>query len=412
MQRSTRITLISLLVLVAIIAAACTSASASAPQVVVTQVPVEVTRVVAGTPQVVMVTPTTDPNAPKPMAAGSVTLNGAGATFPDPVYTEWRFAYQYVDPSVVINYQAIGSGGGKKGIVDKTIDFAGSDSLLTTEYTTTPGLQMFPTLAGAIVPAFNLAPEVTQSLTLDGPTLVGIYMATITKWNDPAIAKLNPDAKLPDKPITAVHRSDGSGTTEGFTNFLAAASDAWKNGPGAGQSVQWPVDKAGNGVGGKGNAGVAAAVQNTPYSIGYIELSYAVANKIPFANMINAAGNKVTANAESLQSAMADFGDQFSDKLTIKTIANGKGAKSWPISTYTYQILYTDWKSDPQLGCAKAEKYLNWVAWFLTDAGAAKRATDLGYAVLPDTVRSKVVATLAKVTCDGQPVNSNISTMK
>jgi phosphate transport system substrate-binding protein len=417
MQRSTRITLISLLVLVAIIAAACAPAAAPAatpaPQVVVTQVPVEVTRMVQGTPQVVVVTPTVDPNAPKPMAPGSVQLNGAGATFPDPIYTEWRFAYQYVDPSVVINYQAIGSGGGKKGIVDGTIDFAGSDSLLTTEYTqTTKGqLQMFPTLAGAEVLIFNLAPEVTTTIVIDGPTLVGIYNATITKWNDPAIVKLNPGVNLPDKPITVVHRSDGSGTTEIFTKYLADVSADWKSGPGAGQSVQWPVDKAGNGVGGKGNAGVAAAVQNTPYSIGYVELSYAVANKITFADMVNKAGKTVKANAESLASAMSDFGDKFDAKLTINMISNGGGEKTWPIAGYTYQVIYMDWKSDATVGCVKAEKYLNWVHWFLTDPAAAKRATDLGYAVLPDTVRAKVFDTLAKVTCDGKPVQSDI-TMK
>lgn len=413
MQRSPRVTLFSLLALIAIVAAACAPAATPAAPAP-TQPPVEVTRIVQvqGTPQVQVVTATPGPNKATPMAPGSVQINGAGATFPDPVYTEWRFAYPYIDPSVVINYQAIGSGGGKKAIVDGTVDFAGSDSLLTTEYTTTTKgqLQMFPTLAGAIVPIFNLAPEVTSTLVLDGPTLANIYLAKITKWNDPAIAALNPGVNLPDKPITVVHRSDGSGTTEGFTKYLSKVSDQWKSGPGAGQSVQWPADKAGTGIGGKGNPGVAAAVQNTPYSIGYVESSYSTANKIPYAKMVNAAGKTVAANAESLQSAMADFGDQFSDKLTIDSISNGKGDKSWPISTYTYQIIYMDQKSDPQLGCAKIEKYLDWVHWFLTDPGAAKRATDLGYAVLPDAVRAKVLDTLAKVTCDGKPVNSAMTT--
>ena len=406
--------LFTLLMIIAIIASACAPAAApttpAAPAP--TQPAVEVTRIVAGTPEVMVVTATPDMSKPTPMPDGSVQITGAGATFPDPVYTEWRFAYPYIDPSVVINYQAIGSGGGKKAIVDGTVDFAGSDSLLTTEYTaTTKGqLQMFPTLAGAIVPVFNLAPEVTTTLVLDGPTLVGIYSGKITKWNDPAIAALNSGVNLPDKAITVVHRSDGSGTTEAFTKYLAAVSDDWKNGPGAGQSVQWPVDKAGNGVGGKGNAGVAAAVQNTPYSVGYVELSYATANKIAFAKMVNAAGKTVTANAESLQSAMADFGDKFDDKLTIARISNGPGEKTWPISTYTYQIIYMDQKSDPQLGCAKIEKYLDWVHWFLTDPGAAKRATDLGYAVLPDAVRAKVFDKLSQVTCDGKPVNSTMMT--
>jgi phosphate transport system substrate-binding protein len=410
MQRSTRNTLISLLALVAILSAACSPAAAPAAQVI------KETVVVPGATSVVekvvekVVTPTPDANAPQPLPAGSVQLNGAGATFPDPVYTEWRFAYPYVDESVVINYQAIGSGGGKKAIADGTVDFAGSDSLLKDEeYAATPGLQMFPTLAGAIVPIFNLAPEVTTTLVLDGPTLVGIYSGKITKWNDPAIAALNSGVALPDKNITVVHRSDGSGTTEAFTKYLAAVSEDWAKAPGAGSAIEWPVDKAGNGVGGKGNAGVAAAVQNTPYSIGYAELSYAVANKIAFAQMVNAAGKTVKANAESLASAMADFGDKFSDKLTIGRISNGPGEKSWPISTYTYLITKLDQKSDPQLGCAKTEKFLNFVHWALTDPGAAKRASDLGYATLPEAVRAKVFETLAKVTCDGQPVNSDIT---
>ncbi len=348
-------------------------------------------------------------------AAGSITLNGAGATFPDPIYTEWRFAYQNVDPSVVINYQAVGSGGGKKAIVDGTVDFAGSDSLLTTEYTaTTKGqLQMFPTLAGAIVPIVNLAPDVTTTIALNGAVLAGIYSAKITKWNDPAIAALNPGITLPDQSITAVHRSDGSGTTENFTKFLAAANADWKNNVGAGQSVQWPVDKAGNGVGGKGNAGVAAAVQSTPYSIGYVELSYAAANNIPFTDMVNAAGKRVKANATSLQAAMTEFGDQFDPvKLTIPLISNGKSDGAWPIDAYTYMVIYMDQKSDPTLGCLKTTKFLNWVNWFLTDPSAAKRASDLGYATLPDTVRSKVHDVLAKVTCDGKPVDSDITLKK
>jgi phosphate transport system substrate-binding protein len=401
MSHSPRFTLVCLLV--AVVVAACAPAAAPTPQVI------KETVVVPGATQVVVVTPTIDPNAPQTLPAGSVQLTGAGATFPEPVYTEWRFAYQYVDPSVVINYQAIGSGGGKKGIADQTIDFAGSDSLLTdAEYAAHPTLQMFPTLAGAIVPIFNLAPEVTKSLVLDGPTLVGIYSGQITQWNDAAIKTLNPEANLPDKAITAVHRSDGSGTTEIFTKFLADVSPDWKSGPGAGSAVEWPVDKTGNGIGGRGNAGVAVAVQNTPYAIGYVELSYAVANKITFADMVNQAGQTVKANAESLASAMTDYGDKFTDRLTINLISNGAGEKSWPIAGYTYLIVYLDQKADARLGCAKTEKFLNFAHWALTDAGAAKRAADLGYAPLPDTVRAKVFDTLAKVTCDGKPVNSDI----
>ena len=410
------VTLIVMLVLSAC-APAPTPAPAAVPtaqvvEKVVTQIvekPVE--KVVEKTVQVVA-TPTAGPKAPTVMPAGSIVINGAGATFPEPVYTEWRFAYQYVNPSVTINYQGIGSGGGKKGIADKTLDFAGSDSLLTqAEYDANPTLQMFPTLAGAIVPIFNIK-EVTGTLVLDGAILANIYLGKITKWNDPAIVKLNPNAKLSDQPISAVHRSDGSGTTEAFTKFLAAVSDDWKNGPKAGSAVEWPVDKAGNGIGGKGNPGVAAAVQNTPYSLGYVELSYAVANNIAFADMVNKAGKRVKANAESLAAAMADYGDAFNAKLTLDMISNGGGEKSWPISTYTYLIVYMDQKADKTVGCAKTQELLNYVYWTLTDAAAAKRAMTLGYNTLPATVQAKVFATLAKVTCDGKPVDSLITKAK
>jgi phosphate transport system substrate-binding protein len=334
------------------------------------------------------------------VAQSAVQINGAGATFPLPVYTEWIYAYQYIDTSVTLNYQGIGSGGGKKAIIDNTIDFAGSDSLLTDEeYAAGKDLQMYPMLAGAIVPIYNID-GITQNLTLDGNTLVGIYSGKITKWNDPTIAALNPGLTLPDATITAVHRSDGSGTTEVFTKALSAFSDDWKNNIGSGPSVEWPVDKAGNGIGGKGNQGVAAAVQNTPNSIGYVELSYAIANKIAYADLVNKAGSKVTANADSLASAMNDFATTFSDKLT-NTIVDGPGTNSWPIAGYTYIVLHTTSMTD----CVKAQKLVEFLKWDLTDAGAAKRAAELGYAVLPDAVRTQVMAKFAEVTCNGTPVN-------
>ena len=333
---------------------------------------------------------------------GSVQINGAGATFPLPVYTEWIYAYQYVDPSVTLNYQGIGSGGGKKGIIDNTIDFAGSDSVLKDEeYASGKDLQMYPMLAGAVVPIYNVE-GVTQTLTLDRITLTGIYNASIKKWNDPAIAALNPGVALPDKDITAVHRSDGSGTTEIFTNALASFSDDWKNNVGAGSAVEWPVDKVGNGIGGKGNQGVAAAVQNTPNSIGYVELSYAIANKIPFANMVNKAGQSVTANADSLASAITDYANSFDAKLTTK-IVDGPGAGSWPIAGYTYIILHTTSMQD----CTKAQKLLEFLKWALTDTAAGKRASELGYSVLPDAVRTQVLDKLGQVTCNGNPVMTN-----
>ncbi|MEJ2608026.1 MAG: phosphate ABC transporter substrate-binding protein PstS [Anaerolineales bacterium] len=363
---------------------------------------VEVTRIVEGTPQVVVITPTPEAQA----ALGSIQINGAGATFPLPVYTEWTYAYQYVDPSVAINYQGIGSGGGKKAIVDRTVDFAGSDSLLKDEeYTAGGDLQMYPMIAGAVVPIYNIEGITSEDppLIFSREVLVGIYDGSINNWSDPAIVALNPDlaGKLPNAAITVVHRSDGSGTTEIFTKALSSFSSDWKANVGAGSSIEWPVDKAGNGVGGKGNQGVAAAVQNTANSIGYVELSYAVSNKITFAQMINKAGSTVTAYAASLQSAMADFAGSFSDRLTTD-IVDGSGSGSWPIAGYTYLVLHTSTMED----CAKAAKLLEYVRWTLTDSGAAQRASDLGYAVLPEAVRQQVLDKLSEVTCNGAPVMS------
>jgi len=356
-----------------------------------------------------VITATPDTSQPTPLPAGSVQINGAGATFPLPIYTEWTYAYSYVDPSVVINYQGIGSGGGKKAIVDGTVDFAGSDSLLKPEeYDAGKDLQMYPMVASAVVPIYNIAwakevPAGTTlpALVLDRQTLVDIYNAKVTKWNDPAIVKLNADLTdyLPNASITAVHRSDGSGTTEIFTKALTAFSPDWT--AGGASSVEWPVDKAGNGVGGKGNQGVSAAVINTPNSIGYVEISFAKSNGLAFADMINKAGQKVTAGADSIAADMSDFAKAFDDKLTA-TIVDGQSAGSWPITGYTYIILHTTSMQD----CTKASKLLEYINWTLTDASAADRASKLGYAVLPQAVREQVTAKLGEVTCNGQPVMS------
>ena len=386
--------LMFVLVILSFVLAAC-GTSATPVTVIQTQV---VNQVVTATP---------DSSQPTPMPAGSVQITGSGATFPLPIYTEWTYAYSYVDPAVVINYQGIGSGGGKKAIVDNTVDFAGSDSLLKDEeYTAGKDLQMYPMVASAVVPIYNIAfqnvPDGTTpaKLVLDRQTLVDIYNGKINKWNDAAIVALNPDLKdyLPDAGITAAHRSDGSGTTEIFTKSLTAFSADWT--AGGASAIEWPVDKAGNGIGGKGNQGVSAAVINTPNSIGYVEISFAVSNGLTFADLINKSGNKVTANADSIASAMSTFGsDAFSDKLTA-TIVDGTGAGDWPIVGYTYIILHTTSMTD----CVKAAKLLEYIHWTLTDESAAARASKLGYAVLPGAVRDAVLAKLGEVTCNGQPV--------
>jgi phosphate transport system substrate-binding protein len=357
--------------------------------------------------------PAAGTSAPGALPAGSIQLSGAGATFPDPVYQTWTYAYQYVDPSVVLNYQPVGSGAGKKAIIDGTVDFAGSDSLVSDdEYKKGVDLQMLPMLAGAVVPIYNIdfqnakdaagTPVPLDTLTLDRAALANIYLGKIKNWNDPAIVALNPTLEkyLPDAAIFTAHRSDGSGTTEIFTRALSAFSDDWKNGPKFGTAIEWPADKAGLPAGGgKGNAGVAALVGLTKNSIGYVELSYAIANKIPFAKLVNKAGKTVTADAKSINSSMNDFADAFTDKLT-NIIVDGGGDGSWPITGYTYLVIHMQNMKDP----VKAQKLLEYINWTLTDASAAQKAGALGYSVLPDKVRALVVAKLKTVTVGGQSV--------
>ncbi len=379
--------ILSILILIAVALSACAPATTAAP----TQGSAQQASVGQGA-------------QPAKLAAGSIQVTGSGSTFAVPIYTEWIYAYQYVDPSVAINYQGIGSGGGKKAIIDGTVDFAGSDSVLSdAEYTSGKDLQMYPTAAGPVAFTYNIE-GITASdpaLVLDRNTLVGIFSGTIKTWNDPAIVALNPGlaAKLPAKAITAAHRSDGSGTTEIVTNAFSAFSADWKNKVGAGQAVEWPIDKAGNGVGGKGNQGVAAAVQNTPDSIGYVELSYAVQNNMPMASLVNKAGKTVKPSVETTQSAMTDFADKFTDKLTA-VIVDGPGDNSYPVAGYTYLILHTTAMSD----CTKAQKLLEFFKWALTDPNAAKRTAALGYAVLPDAVQKTVLTKFGEVTCKGSAV--------
>ncbi len=392
---SRKLFVIGLLAL-ALVVSACAPAPAAAPTP--EKITVKETVVVPGTPQVkevvkeVVITPTA---APKD-APGSVKLNASGATFPQPLYEDWAFAFNQLDPSVVINYAGGGSGQGIKDIKAGTVDFAGTDALLSDkDYTEVPGLQMLPTVAGAVVLAYNVK-GITTSITLDANTVVGIYQGKIEKWNDAAIAKLNPEAKLPDLPINVVHRSDGSGTTNIFTLYLAAVSEDWKKAPGAGTAVDWPVDKLGRGQGGKGNPGVAAAIQNTNGAIGYVELAYAKSNNILYAKMVNASGKTVEASIPSTTAAIKDA--KFDDKLGA-IIVNTKEADGWPIAGFTYLIVNKDYKD-----CKKAEKLVGFVNWVLSDAAAIARASKLLYAPLPKDVTPKVLDTVNKTMCNGKPV--------
>jgi phosphate transport system substrate-binding protein len=333
---------------------------------------------------------------PPPPAAGSIQINGAGATFPFPLYSRWFYEYAFIDPSVKFNYQSIGSGGGIKQITEKTVDFGASDAILNNDqFAAAPGIQMFPTVAGSEVLAYNVTElKDADPIVIDGATLANIFLGKITKWNDPALAALNPGAALPDKDIVVVHRSDGSGTTYIFTDYLSKVSADWKASVGNASSVEWPV-----GLGGKGNEGVAGTLGQTEGAIGYVELAYATTNKLKFAKMVNASGATVEAGIAGTQAAMADFGTELGDKLAL-SIVNGPGATSWPISGYTYLLLYMD-----QTDCSKGAKLVTFINWALDDG--SKFATDLVYAPLPDAVKTQVKEKLTKITCNGQPLPSS-----
>ena len=338
---------------------------------------------------------TSAPTAAGPTSppAGSIQINGAGATFPFPLYSRWFYEYAFVDPSVHFNYQSIGSGGGIKQITEKTVDFGASDAILNDEqFAAAPGIQMFPTVAGAVVPAYNVS-ELAEGdpIVLDAATLSGTFLGTITKWNDPAIAALNAGVTLPDKDIIVIHRSDGSGTTFIFTDYLSNVSDDWQTNVGNASSVEWPV-----GLGGKGNEGVAGTVQQNDGAIGYVELAYAEANNMKVPLMVNATGQAVEASLESTKSAMSDFGGDMPDTLA-RSIVNAPGNASWPIAGYTYLLLYMD-----QTDCTKAHKLVEFVHW-AQDAGTAF-ATDLNYVALPDNVRQQVLDKVDQITCNGAPL--------
>jgi len=328
--------------------------------------------------------------------AGSLLLNGAGASFPYPLYSRWFYEYAFVDTTVKFNYQSIGSGGGIKQIKEKTVDFAGSDAILSDkdyQEVAPAQLQMLPIVAGAVVPAYNVKELAGKPpLVLDGSTLVSIFLGTIKKWNDPAIAALNPDVALPNKDIIVVKRSDGSGTTAIFTDYLSAVSSEWKQKIGSGTSVNWPV-----GLGGKGNEGVAGLVTQNDGAIGYVELAYARQNKLAYAKMKNAAGTIVEASGKSTQAAMADFGADM-PKTLARSIVNPAGKESWPIAGYTYLIVYMD-----QPDCTKAAGLNRFIKWAISDKGSMF-ATELEYVPLPDNVRNQVLARLDQITCQGKPL--------
>jgi len=304
-------------------------------------------------------------------------INGAGATFPQQIYTKWFDEYQKVDPSVRFNYQGIGSGGGQKQILAETVDFGASDGPMSDENLAKAprALWHIPTVAGAVAISYNV--DGNPQLNLDGPALAGIFLGTVTKWNDPAIAALNPDVKLPDLDIVVVHRSDGSGTSFIFTDYLSKVSPDWKAKVGKGVSVSWPV-----GLGGKGNAGVAGQVKQTPGAIGYVELAYAHQNKLPFANLKNAAGLFITPTVDSVTAALASA--TIPDDFRFSMV-NSPGTTAYPIAGTTWLLVYAEQKDHD-----KGEKLVQFLKWAYSDG--EKLAPGLDYAPLPDDLVKRALA--------------------
>jgi phosphate transport system substrate-binding protein len=316
-----------------------------------------------------------------PALAQVATLTGAGATFPFPVYSKWFDEYHKVKPDLQINYQSIGSGGGIRQLTEKTVDFGASDGPMSDEQIQKAGgaVLHLPTVLGAVVPALNV--DGVTDLKLDGKTLAGIFLGTITKWNDAAIAKPNPGAKLPDAAITVVHRSDGSGTTYCFTDYLSKVSKDWETKVGKGPSVNWPV-----GLGGKGNEGVMGLVKQNPNSIGYVELIYATQNNVPFATMKNKSGKFVKATVAGVTAAAAGVTMPKDYRVSI-TDASGKDA--YPISTFTWLLVY------PKNPDAKGAQLKDFLRWMLKDGQGMAPA--LGYAPLPAAVKAKVAKTVETI---------------
>jgi len=350
-----------------------------------------------GSSSVIVNTPAAAPASGSSASGGSITINGAGATFPFPLYSRWFYDYAFVDPSVKFNYQAIGSGGGIKQITAKTVDFGASDAILSADQLgAAPGLQMFPSVAGAEVLAYNLTgadgQPITAQLKFPYTAVADMYLGKIKKWNDPVLTAANPDVKLPDKDIILVHRSDGSGTTYIFTDYLSKVSPDWKAKVGNATSVQWPA-----GLGGKGNDGVAGTVSQNDGAIGYVELAYALQNKLSYGVPQNKAGQYLDPKDPTVvQNAMADFGTDLGDTLAI-SIVDAPGQQSYPISGYTYLLMYMD---NPN--CDLAKKLVAFYKWAQSDG--QKDATSLNYIPLPDAVKSQALARLDKMTCQGKPI--------
>lgn len=330
-------------------------------------------------------------------AAGGaqLTLTGAGATFPYPVYSKWVLEYSRRNPGIQINYQSIGSGGGIRQFVDRTVDFGATDGPMTdSQITAIQGNVLhIPTVLGAVVPAYNL-PGFSQPVTFTPEVLAGIYLGEIRRWNDSRIASLHPGATLPNTDIVVVHRSDGSGTTYVWTDYLSKVSPRWRSSVGRGTAVNWPV-----GLGGRGNEGVASTVSRTPGAIGYVELVYARQNRITHGFVRNRAGRNVHASLEAVTAAAASA--QFAPDTDFRvSITDAPGEAAYPIASFTW-ILVPRQIED----AAKGRALLDFLWWATHDG--QQFASELGYAQLPREVVPLVEARLRSITSGGQPLLRN-----
>jgi len=326
---------------------------------------------------------------PSAKAAGTVLITGAGATFPYPMYSKWFDVYHKLHPDIEVNYQSIGSGGGIRQVMEGTVDFGASDGPMNDEqvkqFKDKRGTDIlhFPTVLGADVPCYNI-PGISEELNFTPEALAGIFLGKITKWDDPELIKANPKAKLPKDDIVVVHRSEGSGTTYIWVDYLAKISPEWKTKVGVGASVNWPV-----GLGGKGNEGVTGQVKQTPNSIGYVELIYAVQNKIPYGRVRNSAGNFIRADLASVTAAAAGAAKEMPDDFRV-SITNAPGKSAYPISSFTWLLIPQ--KIQDQ---TKAKAIKDFLHWMLNDG---QNLTDaLSYARLPKPVVAKELKAISTV---------------
>ncbi|PYU33209.1 MAG: phosphate ABC transporter substrate-binding protein PstS [Acidobacteria bacterium] len=317
--------------------------------------------------------------------AWAQNINAAGATFPYPIYSKWFDEYHKLHPTVQINYQSIGSGGGIRQLLDKTVDFGASDGPMTDEQLQQASVKVlhFPTVLGADVPSYNI-PGVTGELKFTPEALAGIFLGKVTKWNDPAISGANPGVKLPAEDIVVVHRSDGSGTTYIWTDYLSKVSDEWRTKVGKNTSVNWPV-----GLGGKGNEGVAGLVKQTPNSIGYVELIYAVQNNIPYGSVKNATGEFVKPSLAGVSAAAAGAATSMPDDFRV-SITNAPGKAAYPISSFTWLLIPAQIQD-----AAKKVAIKDFLGWMLT--AGQQFCEPLAYAKLPKEVVAKEQKAIAMI---------------